>query len=125
MEEFVSITTENGNIYKVSYGSKTLIGHTCDKYAQLETLLDEAVKKTEHYYNLCVKNGIITPKLTQDEINNAVSQSLLALTESVKTLTDKVDALSKGEYNELSTPNSKSKPKPKTVTESTGSIQDS
>ena len=124
MEEFVSITTENGNIYKVAYGSKTLIGHTCDKYAQLETLLDEAVKKTEHYYNLCVKNGIISPKLTQDEINNAVSQSLLALTESVKTLTDKVDALSKGDY-ELSTPNSKSKSKSKITSESTGSIQDS
>lgn len=124
MEEFVSILTENGNIYKVSYGSKTLIGYTCDKYAQLETLLDEAVKKTEHYYNLCVKNGIITPKLTQDEINNAVSQSLLALTESVKTLTDKVDALSKGKY-ELTTVNSKPKSKSKTTSESTGSIQDS
>lgn len=121
MEEFASILTENGNIYKVSYNAKTLIGYTCDKYTQLETLLDDAIKKTEHYYELCVKNGIITPKLTQDEINNAVNQSLLALTESVKTLTDKVDALSKGDY-ELTTPNSKPKSKSKTTSESTGSI---
>lgn len=121
MEEFATIATENDNIYKVSYSGKTLIGYTCSKYNQIETLLDEALKKSEYYYNLCVKNGLIQPKLTQEEINNTLSQSLAALTESVKILTDKVDALSIGNY-ELVTVDTGSKSKPKSTQKSTGSI---
>lgn len=120
MEEFTTIATDNGNIYKVSYGNKTLIGYTCDKYNQIESLLDEAIKKSEYYYNLCVKNGLIKPKLTQEEI----SESLVALADSVRILTDKVDALSTGKY-ELVTSDSKSKPKSQPNPKNSRSIQDS
>lgn len=128
MEEFTNISIENGNIYKVTYGSKTLIGCTLDKFSQVENLLEEAVKKSEYYYDLCVKHGLVTPKLTQEEINNNITQTLATLTDMVCKLNDRIDVLSvthgKGE-NEYIKHSSKSKPKPKPANKSTQSLQDS
>ena len=127
MEEFTNISIEDGNIYKVTYGSKTLIGCTLDKFSQVENLLEEAIKKSEHYYDLCVKNGLITPKLTQEEINNNITQTLATLTDMVCKLNERIDVLSvtHGEgSNEYIKHSPKSKPKSKITDKSTQSLQD-
>lgn len=116
MEQTFTGIIENGNIYKIEYAQKTVIGVTADVYTQLKDNAEKALNRNEElanekdkYYNMLIEHGIIKkPKSAEDRIAELeqVNSKILSVLENINlTLTNNKERLEVLE-NELTKPNS-------------------
>lgn len=75
-QAFNGIIDDNGNIYKVEYGQRTVIGVSAEIFTNLKSNAEKALNRNEElaqekdkYYNMLVEHGIIQkPKSAEDRI---------------------------------------------------------
>lgn len=85
-----SAIIENGNIYQVDYGNKTLIGVTEAAFNEVKNGLntalnrnEELAKEKENYYQMLVDHGLIQKPKTPEEL---ILETQQQQAEIVKTL---------------------------------------
>ena len=115
-QAFNGIIDDNGNIYKVEYGQRTVVGVTAEIFTNLKTSAEKALNRNEglanekdKYYNMLIEHGIIKkPKSAEDRIAELeqVNSKILSVLENINlTLTNNKERLEVLE-NELTKPNS-------------------
>lgn len=119
MEQTFTGIIENGNIYKIEYAQKTVIGVTADVYTQLKDNAEKALNRNEElaqekdkYYNMLIEHGIIQkPKSTEDRIldlektNNQILNILEKINSTLDSNIRRMEVLE----NEFTKPNSNGK----------------
>lgn len=79
---------QEGNIIVSNYSGSKKVGVTTEKYDELQKITNEALEKSEKYYNRLVELGdIVIPKTNEDLIKD--------MFEIVKSLSNEVENLKK------------------------------
>lgn len=122
-QAFNGIIDDNGNIYKIEYGQRTVVGVTAEVFTELKSNAERALNRNEelakekdNYYNMLIEHGIIQrPKTIEDRIidlekNNIeitkINNKILSALENINlTLNNNKERLEVLE-NELTKPNS-------------------
>lgn len=122
-QAFNGIIDDNGNIYKLEYGQRTVVGVTADVFTELKSNAEKALNRNEelakekdNYYNMLVEHGIIKkPKTLEDRImdlekNNIeivqVNNKILSALENINLTLNKNHERLEVLENELTKPNS-------------------
>lgn len=121
-QAFNGIIDDNGNIYKLEYGQRTVVGVTADVFTELKSNAEKALNRNEelakekdNYYNMLVEHGIIKkPKTLEDRImdlekNNMeivqVNNKILSALENINLTLNKNHERLEVLENELTKPN--------------------
>lgn len=96
----ITCIVENGNIYKVEYGNKTILGVTAEAYNSLKELSEKAVSRNEElakekdkYYNMLIEAGIIKKPKTTEELIAETQGQQLKIMETLGSLTSALEKL--------------------------------
>lgn len=98
-QAFNGIIDDNGNIYKVEYGQRTVIGVSAEIFTNLKSNAEKALNRNEElaqekdkYYNMLVEHGIIQkPKSAEDRIAELeqVNNKILTVLENINLTLNK------------------------------------
>lgn len=122
-QAFNGIIDDNGNIYKIEYGQRTVVGVTAEVFTELKSNAERALNRNEelakekdNYYNMLIEHGIIQkPKTIEDRIidlekNNIeitqINNKILSALENINLTLNKNHERLEVLENELTKPNS-------------------
>lgn len=115
-QAFNGIIDDNGNIYKVEYGQRTVVGVTAEIFTNLKTSAEKALNRNEElanekdkYYNMLIEHGIIQkPKSTEDRILDLekTNNQILNILEKINSTLDSNNRRMEVLENEFTKPNS-------------------
>lgn len=115
-QAFNGIIDDSGNIYKLEYGQRNIIGVKAELFTQLKENAEKALARNEElanekekYYNMLVENGIIKkPKSTEDRVEELekINNKILSVLENINITLNKNNERLEVLENELTKPNS-------------------
>ena len=65
---FTAMIDPNGQIYAFEASGQRIVGVATNIYEEMKSQREEAMKKAEGLYKMCVDNGLIKPEPTQEEL---------------------------------------------------------
>ena len=93
IQNFAAYIDADGRIYAQTFQGNQHMGWTCQRYAELEKLANDATAKAEEYRKQLLDAGLIQPTLTPEEQIAALTKQVAALAAQNAAMTKQMSGL--------------------------------